>query len=169
MKAKINNFIVAGKQYITFELVEDFREQYDSLKDKLLDITVKEHKEKRSLDANAYCWVLLGKLAEKTGIDRATIYQSLIKEIGGNSEPICVRDSAVDKLVSGWGHNGIGWVADTFKSKIEGCTNVILYYGSSTYDSKQMSRLIDLVVQECKQQGIETYTPEQLARLKEEW
>lgn len=169
MKAKINNFIAAGKQYITFELVGDFREQYDSLKDKLIDITVKEHKEKRSLDANAYCWVLLGKLAEKTKIDRASIYQSLIKEIGGNSEVVCVKDKAVYKLVSGWGHNGIGWVTDTFKSKIEGCTNVILYYGSSTYDSKQMSRLIDLVVQECKQQGIETYTPEQLARLKEEW
>ena len=45
----------------------------------------------------------------------------------------------------------------------------MLYYGSSTYDSAQMSRLIDLVVQECQAQGIETKTPEELALLKEDW
>lgn len=136
---------------------------------KKYDLTVKERREKRSLDANAYCWVLLGKLAEKTGIDRAEIYQSLVKDIGGNYDTVCVPDKAVESLVTGWGHNRLGWATDTFKSKIEGCTNVILYYGSSTYDTKQMSRLINLIVQECKQQDIETATPEETARMTEEW
>ena len=54
-------------------------------------------------------------------------------------------------------------------SKIPGCTNVICYYGSSTYDTKQMARLIDLVVEDCKQQGIETLTPEELERMALEW
>ncbi len=54
-------------------------------------------------------------------------------------------------------------------SKIEGYVNVRSYYGSSQYDTAQMSRLIDLIVQECRQQGIETATPQELARYKEEW
>lgn len=51
-------------------------------------------------------------------------------------------------------------------SKIEGCTNVILYDGSSTYDTAQMSRFVNMVVDECKIQGIETMTPEELCKLK---
>ena len=65
--------------------------------------------------------------------------------------------------------NGIGWQTDRFPSKIEGCTNVILYYGSSTYDSAQMSRLLDLIVYDCKIQGIQTDTPEEIAKLKALW
>ena len=60
-------------------------------------------------------------------------------------------------------------MTEILPSKIAGCVNVVLYYGSSTYDSAQMSRLIDLVVQECQAQGIETKTPEELALLKEDW
>lgn len=172
MKAKIKDFIITHdrKEYITFEVTKgSFKGEYDCLKDKDIRLEPKEWKERRSLDANAYCWVLIGKLAEKTGIDRTTIYQTLIKDIGGNYDTVCVPDKAVDRLVSGWEHNGIGWLTDTFKSKLEGCTNVLLYYGSSTYDTKQMTRLIDLIVQECKEQSIDTATPEELARYKEEW
>ena len=43
------------------------------------------------------------------------------------------------------------------------------YYGSSQYNTKQMSRLIDMVVEGAKELGIETLTPEELARIKEEW
>ena len=74
------------------------------------------------------------------------------------------------------GHHGnvdlgtwLGWLTDAFPSKLPGCTNVILYYGSSCYDTKQMSRLIDLVVEDCKEQGIDTATPAEIALLKEEW
>ena len=55
------------------------------------------------------------------------------------------------------------------QSKIEGCTNVVLYFGSSTYDSKQMSDLIDRLISEAKELGIETDTPEQISRYKSEW
>ncbi len=54
-------------------------------------------------------------------------------------------------------------------SKIEGCVNVVLYYGSSTYDTKQMSSLIDQLIFDAKELGIETATPQELARYKEEW
>lgn len=123
----------------------------------------------RSLDANAYFWVLCDQLAEKTHIPKEEIYRSLVREIGGNCETVCVQSKAADALCRGWAHNGLGWVTETLPSKLAGCTNVVLYYGSSTYDSTQMSRLIDLAVQECRTQGIETKTPEQLALLKEAW
>lgn len=66
-------------------------------------------------------------------------------------------------------HNGLGWFAETFPSKINGCTNVVLYYGSSTYDTKQMSALIDVAVESCKGLGIETMPPAELAALEASW
>lgn len=140
-----------------------------SLDDKKYIIEVKQYRNKRSLDANAYCWVLIGKLAEKTGYKKSDIYRNAIKEIGGNSETVCVQDKAVDKLCRGWEHNGEGWQTQTSPSKIDGCTNVILYYGSSVYDTKQMSRLIDSIVEDCRAVGIETMTPRELEALKEAW
>lgn len=138
-------------------------------KDKKYVAEIKEFRERRSLDANAYAWVLMDKLAEKTGISKTEVYRSYIREIGGNNTVVCSVEAAVDSLVSGWSKNGLGWVTDVNPSKIEGCKNVTLYYGSSTYDTRQMSRLIDLVVQDCKQQGIETMTPNELDALKERW
>lgn len=135
---------------------------------KTYTVEIKEKKQKRSREANAYAWALLDKLAAKLHIPKEDIYRDAIKNIGGNNETVCVQNKAVERLCEGWRRNGIGWAFDTFESKIEGCTNVILYYGSSTYDSAQMHRLIDLIVQECKQQNIETLTPEELARLKYE-
>lgn len=135
---------------------------------KTYTVEIKEKKQKRSREANAYAWALLDKLAAKLHIPKEDIYRNVIKNIGGNNETVCVQNKAVERLCEGWKRNGIGWVFDTFESKIEGCTNVILYYGSSTYDSAQMHRLIDLIVQECKQQNLETLTPEELARLKYE-
>lgn len=149
-------------------LAKDLKERAKSGEENL-SLSVGDVKRKRSLDANAYCWVLLGKLAEATGIPKTEIYQHHIREIGGNSQVVCIQTPGVDKLREGWAHNGVGWVTDVFPSKLDGCTNVTLYYGSSTYDTRQMSRLIDNIVQDCREQGIETMTPEELERLKESW
>ena len=130
-------------------------------------LTVKEYKKKRSLSANNYAWALLDELAEKTHIAKTEIYRRLVKEIGGNNTLVCVQEKGVDALCKYWSAKGLGWVTDVVDSKINGCKNVFLYYGSSLYDSSQMSRLIDLIVQECKQQGIETMTPQELAALTE--
>lgn len=133
-------------------------------------VTIDKLKRKRSLDANAYFWVLVDKLATAQGLPSTTeIYRRYIKEIGGNREFVCVREDAADKLCAGWEHNGLGWQTDRFPSKVSGCVNVILYYGSSTYDTAQMSRLIDLAVQDCKALDIETATPMELALLLDKW
>lgn len=132
-------------------------------------VEVKQYRKKRSLDANAYCWVLIDKLAEKLNVSKTEVYRREIKEIGGNSEIVCAPTKAVNKLCEGWKHNGIGWQTETFKSKIDGCTNVILYYGSSSYNTNQMSMLIDNIVQDCKALDIETLTPKELQALKDGW
>ena len=126
---------------------------------------MKQHRNKRSLDANGYAWVLMDKIAARMHIDKVEVYREAIKNIGGVSETVCVQDKAVDRLRQGWEQNGIGWQTDTMPSKLKGCTNVILYYGSSTYDTQQMSLLIDHIVQDAKALGIETMTPAELEAL----
>ncbi len=63
----------------------------------------------------------------------------------------------------------MGWYAEALESKIDGCKKVMVYYGSSVYDSKEMAHLIDYIVSECKEQGIETLPPWEVERLKKEW
>ena len=158
-----------GKSILTIETNTDLRGLVDRLNEKELDIEIKEHKEKRSKDANAYAWTLLNALSNVLNEDKVNLYREYVKNVGGNYQVVCIQNEAVDDLIKGWEHNGLGWLTDTAESKLNGCTNVLLYFGSSEFDTKQMSRLIDLIIQDCKDNGIETLTPEELARLKEEW
>lgn len=165
-------FTANGKPLVTFQINEyaDAVKMADSLKGGVTaTIKVGKQNKRRSLDSNAYFWLLVDKLSEKVNIPKEDIYRNAIKNIGGVSEVVCVRNEAVEKLRSGWQKNGIGWQTDTMPSKIAGCTNVVLYYGSSTYNQQQMTRLIDNIVQDCKAVGIETMTPNELARLLEGW
>lgn len=123
----------------------------------------------RSLDANGYAWVLLDKLAAHYGVAREKVYRQEIQSICGVSEVLCLREKAADAFCKGWERNGIGWMADKGASKLKGCVNVTVWYGSSTYDTEQMSRLIDAVVEDCKAVGIETMTPEELDALVSRW
>lgn len=130
---------------------------------------IKQYRKKRSLDANAYCWVLLHKLSAAVGLPAKEIYRNLIPDIGGNCETVCLQERAAEWLKKSWESHGIGWVTESMPSKLPGCVNLILYSGSSSYDTAQMSRLVDLVVQECKQLDIETATPDELALMKARW
>ena len=139
-------------------------------KDKLYDLTVKEHQRKRSLDANAYCWVLINKLADVMRIPPTEVYRQAIQDISGNNEIIPIKDEAVEQFKQAWSHNGIGWLCrDMGKSKLQGYRNLMVYYGSSVYNTQQMSSLIDSLVQDCKALDIETMTPDKLSLLMEEW
>lgn len=160
---------LTGKQRVTIEVDGDLRPDYEKLRETDVSVDLKKFHKKRSLDANSYCWVLLDKLAEATGTGKTALYRHYIKDVGGNSETVCVVNKAAEKLREGWEHNGLGWATDTMPSKLEGCTNVILYYGSSTYDTAQMARLIDLIVQDCRALGVETLPPYKLAAMVEEW
>jgi len=138
--------------------------------DKAYRAEFKIHRDKRSNDANSYFWMLTNKLSAVIQRSPVLIYRDYIPDIGDNNEIVPVRADAVEKWIENWKTRGIGWVCDIIgESKINGYINVICYFGSSTYDSAQMSRLIDLVVQDCKLQGIETLPPEELERMVNSW
>lgn len=129
---------------------------------------VKE-KKRRSLDANAYAWTLIDKISAAVNLSKTEVYRNTIKDIGGNSQIVCVSADAADELCRGWRHNGLGWQTESFPSAIDGYINVVLYYGSSSYDTRQMSILIDRLVQDAQALGIETMQPEKLQSLLEAW
>lgn len=158
-----------GKALITLCAEWSVVQYLEKLKDKLLSCALKLFRNTRSLDANAYCWVLIDKLASALNEKKEEIYRCYIRQMGDNNTVVCVKSEAVEELCEKWECNGLGWQTDTLPSKISDCTNVILYYGSSTYDSEQMHRLIELVVQDCKALGIETKTPDELAKLMAQW
>ena len=158
-----------GQWVISLSTPEDVSALFDDLSEKEVTFEIKQARKHRSLTANGYAWVLIDKIAEKTGLRKSDVYRHAIKEIGGVSDTICVMDKAVDRLREGWEKNGLGWQTDTTKSQLPGCTNVILYYGSSVYDSKQMASLIDSLIQDAEALGIPTITDEQAQRLLGKW
>ena len=171
MKSRLVDLAISftGKQRLTLELDGDFRETWDKLKDKDCDFTVKQFRQKRSKDANAYAWVLEDKIAEKKRIPKTEVYRNAIREIGGVSDFVTVKKSAVKRLQETWGKNGIGWQVEDIGGNTPGWTNLIMYYGSSTYDTKQMADLIESLIQDAKALGIETESPEKINSLLEEY
>lgn len=169
-KCKIKDLLLTpkGECALTVILPNSFMNCYDKYKEKDLNIKLSQYRKNRSKDSNRYFWELCGQLSAKIQIPPREIYRLLVKEVGGNYEVTPIKNEAVDAWVQIWENRGIGWVCDVLgNSKIEGYTNVINYYGSSEYNTAQMSRLIDLIVQECKNNGIETSTPADLNSLFE--
>lgn len=138
------------------------------MKKSLYDLTVKKHREKRSLDANALYWQLAGQLAQAIGESTENIYRRHIRDIG-NYETLCMKTEAVPGFSRHWTSGHLGRQVETRESKLEGCTTVLAYYGSSDFDKTQMSRLIDNCIQDCKAVGIDYISPEQASLLLEEW
>lgn len=137
---------------------------------KLYNLTVTLFRKKRSLDANAYAWVLIHALAKVMGVTPDEVYLQQIPGVGDNYTIVCIREKDVERFKKSWQSNGLGWpVADLGPSQVPGCRNLIAYHGSSTYDTAQMSRLIDNLVQDCKALDIETLPPDKLDAMKGEW
>lgn len=143
------------------------------------DTTLKEYirlqfakwREKRSLDANAYMWVLLGKIAKHKDINSTAeeLYKKYIKSVGVY-EIVPIKTIAVETYINRWKKNGKGWFCEILgESKIAGYTNVITYFGSSSYDPVEMARVIEEVIIDSKELGIQTLTPKQQADILKSW
>ena len=177
MKAKADNircqFTESGKQEIVLRLtskedISDLKAVIDRGKE--LAVEVKQYRPRRSLDANAYCWVLCQKIAESIMQTPENVYRKFIHEVGAKVSYYPIEDNEVDSFIATWGKLGIGWFAEVaWDSKLEGYTTVKAYWGSSSFDTKQMSILIDEIVTECKELGIETMTPAEIESLKSQW
>lgn len=141
----------------------------EDLQDKDLDVIAKVHREKRSLNANSYFHVLSGKIAEKAGTSLSHEKNRLIREYGqyeyidGMIPTITVNALFEDKMLDMEGVHlkVIERPGETVK--------MAFLRGSHTYNTAEMSRLIDAAVEEAKELGIETMTPDQLERMKAAW
>ena len=130
-----------------------------------LSIKAVKHRNKRSLDANAYCWVILQKIAEVLHQDKWNVYLEMLGKYGVFTH-IIVKPNVVDKVKEEW-----RTVKELGEVSVNGVTGIQLqcYFGSSTYNTKEMSVLIDGIVYEAKELGIETLPPDELERMKIEW
>jgi hypothetical protein len=135
------------------------------LKGKELLVEIKQYRYKRSLDANAYMWVLLSKMAEALHTTKDELYLVALERYGVFTH-VVVKPNVVDRVKAEW-----RTVRELGEVTINGQKGIQLqcFFGSSTYDTKEMSVLIDGVVSEAKELGIETMTPAELAGLKDEW
>ncbi len=158
-------------QNITVTVNADFREKFDQLMDKDLDIEIKVHREKRSKSANAYFHVLVNKIAAELNEADETVKTRLVIDYG-----VVARDE--DGLTIGFklpATVDVGKIypyTRLFDRRVEGGKTFNCYLVlKPTHDmnSKEMARLIDGAIEEAKELGIETDTPETLARYKEEW
>lgn len=160
-----------GEAILSFRTFDknEARAIYQNLKDDNVAATFKKYRPSRSLDANAYAWVLINKLSEVTALPTTTIYRESIRNIGGSADVLCMLERSADEFIERWCSKGLGWQAEKMPSKIDGCVNVMAFAGSSTFDTRQMSQLIDTLVQDCKEMGIETLPPDKINGLLEKW
>lgn len=140
-------------------------------KDGQCNVSFKQVKKCRSLNANSYMWALCEKISEAVNSTRTEVYRKAVRESGVYAD-LQLKPEAVDTFREVWSERGIGWMTDLFDAlSINGQAFVMVraYYGSSTYDTKQMSRLLDNIVQEARELGIETLEDIELDRIKESW
>lgn len=163
-----------GKPIISFVLSTKELPSIAELTDcDALDITVKRHREKRSLSANAYFHVLVTKIADVLGATNDEVKNRLIREYGafefiGEQIPTLKLKAEYEAEIlrrEGIHVKPIGYETDERGEWVR----LALMRGSHTYDSKEMSRLIDGTVREAKELGIETKTPEEIARMMALW
>ncbi len=177
MKALSNNIEISytetGNQKLTFTLttkqdVSDLKAICD--KKKLIAIECKEHRKKRSLDANSYAWVLITKIADTLRTSKEELYIEMLKRYGqrekqlisiiDNEEAIAMIYRATNNHCTVVGEGTVN--GKQFK-------HLAILIGSSQYDTKQMSILIEGIVSEAKEMGIETLPPDEIKALKESW
>lgn len=181
IKELVASYNMQGEHILTITLnkaenraIAKFLEGYD--KNVPYELEIAKKRKKRSNDANAKAWVLLGKLAEEmskeTPVSAEELYRDLIDRCS-KGQIIPVKAELVDRWVDIWEHSPktkIGWISKVLgDSKLKGYVNTINWYGSSCFDTVEMAKLLNAIVEECKLQGIETDSPEEIERLLSLW
>lgn len=157
-----------GKMIIGF-MIDSIPSDLDNLQNKDLDVLAKPHREKRSLNANAYFHVLSGKIAEKLGTSLTHEKNRLIREYGqyevidGMIPTLTAKAKYEDRLLD------MEAVHLKVVERPGETVKMAFLRGSHTYNTAEMSRLIDATVEEAKELNIETMTPDQLERMKASW
>lgn len=173
--AKITSFnkdLKTGKAIITLILdIKELEEIEKLSKIEKLAITIKKFFKKRSNNANNYFWKLLSEYAEQKEVDTIEEYKERVKRLG-IFRVSRVESKDVETYKKSWENWGTAWFCEVYDTEyLENIEFKILhlYYGSSSFNSKQMSRLINDLVEDCKEVGIETKTDEEINSLLRSW
>lgn len=130
-----------------------------------LSIKATRYREKRSLDANGLLWLCLGRIAESLRTDKWEVYLQMLKRYGKYTY-ICVKPAVVDAVKAQWREcEEIGKVNINGQEAVQ----MLCYFGSSTYNTKEFSVLLDGVISEMKEMGIEAPASEDMRRALEQW
>jgi len=149
-------FGMLGDLTVTLSLPRQHADELKALTDTDLSVEVKKWRSRRSNDANALLWAICNDIAKAlpTPHTDKEIYRRAVLEVGPYT-PVPIKSEAVEALKDRWSKQGIAWIVEVEDdSKLQGYKRVRLYYGSSTYDSAEMSRLLDYLVDEAQQMGI---------------
>ena len=146
--------------------IQDLQVWNEELKDLVeMDVEVKKHRNRRSLDANAYLWVMLSKMSAVLRTTKDELYLLMLERYGVFTHLI-VKKNVVERVKEEW--RTVRELGEVTIGKQQG-VQLQCYFGSSSYDTKEMSVLIDGVVSEAKELGIETATQAELELMKSEW
>ncbi len=159
--------LATGKYNVTFELDEGNIKDFDKLSsNKPLTIQAKDFRNHRSLDSNAYAWVLMQKIAEATGLDKWEVYLNCLQRYSRAFTHVIVKPHAIDKLKELY-----RVCIDLGEVQVNGKTGhqLQVYFGSSTFNTKEMSVFIDGIVSECRDLEIPVIPDSEIERLKKEW
>lgn len=152
-----------NKPLVTFEV--DWLPGIDNMSGKVLDITATVHREKRSRNANALLWSCIGKMASSLHTDKWEVYLKMLKRYGEYTY-VCVKPKAVEMLKKQWREcEEIGVVDINGTPAVQ----LLCYYGSSTFNTKQFSDFLDGVFSEMEEMGLETPSQEELRKSLEAW
>lgn len=169
MKGRLKDLTIGldGVQNVTVAILGDFREEYKKLKDQAVDVLIKKHRSLRSLDANAYMWVLINKISEAISppMNKQEVYLLMLRRYGQGGQ-VSILSSQFDSIIREFEYHK---VLGTSTANGKEFTHADVLVGSSKYDTREMSVLIDGVIQEARDLGIDTDTPEQIAKFKERW
>jgi len=130
------------------------------------DAELKQHREKRSLDANAYAWVIITKIADsmRPPLSKDDVYLTMLKRYG-QTGVVKIQNEDAERF-----KRQFKYVEEHEKFLPEAKAQYFRFWvGSSNYNTAEMSIFIDGVVNEAEEMGIETMTPTELERIKSEW
>lgn len=146
--------------------------ELESFGEKVLDIELKVHREKRSTKANALCWELCSQIgrAITPPMPKEDVYRDAIRAVG-EYDQYYIKEEALDSFMETRKLLGVGWFAEVIgDAPLRGWVEVFAYKGSSTYDTKAMSTLIDYLVDQAEQMELQiAYDLREIERIKEDW
>lgn len=134
------------------------------------DYDIKKSVKSRSKNANALAWALMNEISREVGIPAIEIYREQVKNIGGYATTVTISRNALKSFERAFCREHIARSIEVIGEDEDFNTvDILVTYGSSDYDTKQMSQLIDNIIQDCKQLGIETPEDDYINQLIADW